>query len=129
LNFLWLWAPAILQMGLIFGASSLTEPGLPGGVSDKSGHFTGYLILSALLVRALAGGRIAGITWRAILLAVLGATLYGVTDEIHQRFVPGRSPDLADIVADAAGAVGGGVLCGILRVATRSRKVEPSRPT
>ena len=88
-----LWAPVILQMAIIFGVSSLSRPGSPGGLSNNAGHFIGYALLSALLVRALAGGRVAGITWRVTLLAVLAATLYGVSDELHQRFVPGRSPD------------------------------------
>jgi VanZ family protein len=116
-------------MAIIFGASSLAEPGLPGGVSDKSGHFFGYLLLSVVLVRALAKGRVAGITWQTIALAALGATLYGVSDEIHQRFVPGRSPDLADIVADGLGAAAGGALCGIVAVVWRSRKADPPQST
>ena len=37
-------------------------------------------------------------------LAVLLATLYGVTDEGHQWFVPGRTAEVADLVADAVGA-------------------------
>jgi VanZ family protein len=32
------------------------------------------------------------------------ATLYGVSDEIHQAFVPLRTPDVRDVIADATGA-------------------------
>jgi hypothetical protein len=100
-----LWGPVALQMALIFAASSIPELGaLPGGMSDKSGHGIGYGILGAVLVRALAGGRVNGVTWRRAGLAVLLATLYGVTDEFHQSFVPGRSPDRFDVLADCLGA-------------------------
>jgi VanZ family protein len=100
-----LWGPVALHMVLIFVASSISELGaLPGGMSDKSGHGIGYGILGAVLVRALAGGRVNGVTWRRAGLAVLLATLYGVTDEFHQSFVPGRSPDRFDVLADCLGA-------------------------
>ena len=33
-----------------------------------------------------------------------GATVYAVTDEIHQIFVPGRGPSVIDVTIDAVGA-------------------------
>ena len=119
MKFLSLWAPVLVQMAIIFGASSVSDPGLPGGMSDRSGHFIGYALLAVLVLRALAGGRLAGITWRAALLAILCATVYGVSDEIHQRFVPRRTPDVADVVADALGACAGAALGLALRAGTR----------
>jgi VanZ family protein len=38
-------------------------------------------------------------------LAVLLASLYGVSDEAHQAFVPGRSADAVDWLADTVGAL------------------------
>jgi VanZ family protein len=38
-------------------------------------------------------------------LAVIVVTVYGVLDEFHQYFVPGRTPDIYDVMADAAGAM------------------------
>lgn len=102
---LWLWGPVLVQMALIFIASSIPNlQQLPGNISDKAGHGIGYAILGALLLRALARGRRAGVTWRTMLLAILCATAYGVSDELHQRFVPGRSSDVYDVLADAEGA-------------------------
>jgi hypothetical protein len=101
----WLWGPVVLQMLLIFIASSIPNlGGLPGGMSDKSGHALGYGILGAVLLRALAGGRLDGITWRRAGAALLLAVLYGISDEFHQSFVPGRSPDRLDVLADTLGA-------------------------
>jgi VanZ family protein len=102
---LWLWGPVAVQAALIFRASSIPDlHGLPGGIPDWFGHGLGYAILGGLLLRALAGGRRAGVTLKAAALAVLLAALYGVSDEWHQSFVPGRSPDAADLGADAIGA-------------------------
>jgi VanZ family protein len=102
---LWLWGPVLVMMAIIFTASSIPNlQQLPGNISDKTGHGIGYGMLGALLLSALAGGRRAGVTWRTVLLAVACATAYGVSDEFHQRFVPGRSSDVYDVLADAEGA-------------------------
>jgi hypothetical protein len=101
----WLWGPVVLQMAIIFAASSIPNLGqLPGGISDKSGHSIGYALLAGLLLRAFARGRLRDVTWRRASAAIILATLYGVSDEFHQVFVPGRSPDRYDVLADCIGA-------------------------
>jgi VanZ family protein len=97
-----LWAPVVAYMALIFYLSSLHAAPLPQAVSDKFAHATGYVGLGLLVARAVAGGRRLG--WRQVLLAILITTAYGASDEYHQRFVAGRSADLADLYADATGA-------------------------
>jgi VanZ family protein len=100
-----LWLPVIIYMGALFFVSSLsTIPSPPGGITDKHEHFFFYGILAALTLRALAKGE-----WRRIRLATaLGAiaisSAYGVSDEFHQRFVPGRDYEILDMVADAMGS-------------------------
>jgi VanZ family protein len=115
----WLWAPVVLQLALIFAASSIPNlQQLPGGMSDKSGHSIGYALLALVLLRAFARGRLSGITWSGGLAAIVLATMYGVSDEWHQSFVPGRSPDSYDVVADCVGATTGvalGLLAGALQ--------------
>ena len=102
-------------MGLIFFFSSLPDPGgPPGGISDKTAHVLIYATLGASLVRALAGGRITAMTLTRILVAAALGTLYGVTDEIHQHFVPPRTPDILDVAADAVGAFMGAILMTLL---------------
>jgi VanZ family protein len=106
-------------MLIIFGASSIPNLGaLPGGISDKSGHSIGYGLLGGLFLRALARGRLRDVTWRRALVAIAVATAYGVSDEFHQLFVPGRSADRYDVLADCVGAtLGAGVgwLAGAVR--------------
>lgn len=105
-----LWAPVLAYMALIFVLSSRSvPPRLDRLVPDKIVHAGMYAGLSALLVRALAGGWRRPVS-RALALAAAGlATLYGVSDEIHQAFVPSRHADWLDLVADAAGAAGAAV--------------------
>ncbi|MER3438898.1 MAG: hypothetical protein C4346_15635 [Chloroflexota bacterium] len=97
------FGPAILWMAVIFGLSSRRS--LPtGGIDAVSilGHFTVYAMLAALLKWGL---RREGLPMRrALVLAFALATLYGVTDEVHQSFVPGRDPDPLDLIVDAIGA-------------------------
>ena len=108
------WGPAWGTMVLIFVLSSISGLGpIPGGVDDGVAHALQYAVLAALLLRGLAGARWRGVKVRAAALAVLLATLYGVTDEAHQWFVPGRTAEVTDLVADALGAaVAAGVICG-----------------
>ena len=102
---LWLWGPAVVQMALIFFASAVPDlQSIPGNVSDHTGHFLGYALLGALVLRAIAAGRWEGVTPRAAALAWMLCAAYGMTDEWHQLYVSGRTPALDDWMADALGA-------------------------
>lgn len=91
-------------MGAIFIASAHPNPPMPDNVSDVSLHSAAYFGLALLLVRALSGASWDGVTASTLVWALVIATLYGVTDEWHQSFVPGRTPDWNDVRADAIGA-------------------------
>jgi VanZ family protein len=73
-------------------------------ICRKLGHLTEYFIFGIFLYHCfLNSNRTA---WRAkvAVLAVLGASLYSLTDELHQVFVPGRGPSLIDCGIDTTGA-------------------------
>jgi VanZ family protein len=107
------WLPAVVWAGLIFAVSSLSKvPDAPSGLSDKHAHFAVYGVLGALIVWGLTAAGPRRTTWRAAALAVVLATLYGISDELHQSFVPGREASGADLAADAAGAA---VAAAVLR--------------
>jgi VanZ family protein len=91
-------------MVAIFYVSSLHEAPLPPGVSDKPAHAFGYLGLGFVIARALAGGLPPRITRRDFVLGLAIAVAYAASDEFHQRFVPGRFADLADLYADTMGS-------------------------
>jgi VanZ family protein len=116
----WLWGPVVLQVAIIFAASSIPNlKEIPGGISDKSGHSIGYAMLAGLILRALAGGRLQGVTWKRVLAAIGLSTLYGVSDEFHQLFVPGRSADPYDVLADCVGSTIGTTIGWLLSAARR----------
>ena len=96
-------AGAVGWMGVIFALSSLHGGSVPGRFGSL-GHFVVYTVLGALYLLALAHPSRGA---RAVLLAVLLASAYGVTDEFHQSFVPGRMPDPLDWLVDTAGATVG----------------------
>jgi VanZ family protein len=101
----WLWGPVVLQMAIIFAASSIPNLGpLPGGISDTSGHSIGYGLLAGLLLRALAVPLLRGLTWRRASSAIILSTVYGELDQFHQSFVPGRYADRQEKLADCTGA-------------------------
>jgi VanZ family protein len=121
----------IAYMVLIFIASSIPDvKTLPGGVSDKTVHFWVYGFLALLLFRALAHGQVVGLTISRAFLTVLFSMLYGVSDEFHQAFVPGRTPDIHDVMADTLGAAGVALLILLVTYRRRSRTLaaQASRP-
>jgi VanZ family protein len=104
-----LWTPVVLYMALIFGLSSLSNtPQLPGG-TDKDAHAILYFGLGVLIVRAVAGGWGRRVTMGMAVAAAIGCGLYGVSDEIHQHFVPPRQVEALDVVADTVGGSAAGI--------------------
>ena len=102
------WLPAVVWMIGIFVASAQPELPLQDRVPDYLSHSAAYLVLAVLWCRALASGGEASL--RTGLAAVLACTLYGVTDEWHQRYVPQRTAEVADVLKDVGGAVIGAAL-------------------
>jgi len=72
-------------------------------VLRKLGHFTEYFILGVLIARALRDER--GWQLHHALMAIALAASYAVTDELHQRFVPGRTAAASDVGIDTLGAI------------------------
>ena len=110
------WAASALWMVVIFGFSSLPGAAIPGGAGAWA-HFAVYAVLGALLFTSFTHET--ADPGRAVAFAVLAASFYGVTDEFHQAFVPGRVPDVADWGMDTIGALAGAVF---MRAARRQHK-------
>jgi hypothetical protein len=88
--------PAVLAATIVL-ASGHGQVAVPAVVHiDKGVHFLVFGLMATLVVRAPGVGR----GW----VAVAGVSLFGVLDELRQGFTPGRSMELADWLADTAGA-------------------------
>mgnify|MGYP001054298827 CR=1 FL=1 len=95
-------------MGLVFYLSDQPRPlglSLPGGW-DKILHSIEYAILGYLLARTLTffGTR------NVVLLSLIIGSLYGLGDEIHQHFVPGREASGVDLFFDSIGTFLGAII-------------------
>lgn len=91
---------ALGYAGLIFFLSSQSSFPVPQGIwtFDKVIHGVEYGVFAILIARTMR-------PWGpAPIVAVILAALYGVSDEFHQSFVPGRSSDAYDALADTVGA-------------------------
>ena len=116
------WIPVAIWMGFIFLLSSYAGATLertqerPFGIvpseivlvatSEIVVHPVEFGVLAILVYRLL--GSYSSIRWRYVLVgSLLFAIGYGLLDEFHQSFVPGRSSTLADVGLDALGALVG----------------------
>lgn len=101
------WLPVVFWSLLIFLFSShpvakTSDFYWQDFIVKKTAHLIEYGLLSLLIYRALVNEGVkkpeAGIS------AVILATLYGISDELHQSFIPGRQSTLRDMIIDAFGA-------------------------
>jgi VanZ family protein len=120
------WIPALGWAAIIFVLSSFPGSAYPATNlwnADKLVHIVLYGLLGGLCARGLLRGSGQGAA-AAFWLAALLSTLYGISDELHQAFVPGRNSDWHDVVADAIGSLVGAALVALL--ARRRRRGDVS---
>ena len=84
----------------------------------KTAHFTEYTVLGILLACSFRSFESA----RPVLWPALTGSLYAVSDEIHQLFIPGRSGQIRDVCIDTAG-----VILGVLIVSFISKSIQKRR--
>jgi len=101
--------PAILWALTIFVLSSIPGSSIPNisiFSQDKLLHAAVFFVLAALIYRSLtAQRRWPTVARQAPLWTLAVASFYGISDEIHQLFVTGRSSDYRDVIADVVGAL------------------------
>ena len=106
------WLFTISYMGLIFYLSSKSLP-LPPLVhgTDKIIHASVYFLLAVLLYFSFLKS---GLRKRLLMISAVFAVIYGISDELHQYYVPGRIASIGDAIADSLGALIGSFLAARL---------------
>jgi VanZ family protein len=101
-------APVLAYAALIFLLSSVSK--FPDVVPsffgfDKFAHFSEYYLFGCLICRWLLAERNRFATRHSLALTIVIGTCYGLSDEWHQSFIPGRHATLWDALYDALGVV------------------------
>ena len=121
-HFVLYWLPVMVWMGVIFLISSLPKATLRATRQELTnhpaltnhsaygewltpiGHTVEFAVLAVLLYRLLTS--YPGLGGRYVLGGAFVLTVsYGLTDELHQYFVPGRNVSVVDIALDGLGAL------------------------
>jgi len=102
------WAPAIGWAMVLFLLSSLSDSDLSTFTfsfpfDDKVMHLALYSVLGGTLQFGRLSSNSGLAHWTVIAIGII----YGVSDEWHQSFVPGRNPSAADLLADTIGVLMG----------------------
>jgi VanZ family protein len=98
------WVAVALWLALQVTLTSLPGKAIPIGLPhplDWVGHFGLYGGLGALVARAavMRGWPVRRLVWAGVLLSVWAAL-----DELHQLFIPDRSAEVGDWLADTVGS-------------------------
>jgi len=108
--FAYYWLPLVAYCVFIYVQSSYPSPErLPTfEFSDKVMHFGAFVVMGVLFYRAYHTLPFEKILQWIVPLSMISASLYGISDEIHQSFVPYRHGSIGDVIADVLGSV-----CGV----------------
>ena len=123
-NFLFYWFPVLIYCLLIYIQSSYPSPeSIPDVPNiDKLLHLAAYAILGALFFRAFRTQRFKENINLVIAFSILSSSLYGITDEFHQYYLPYRDADVMDILADILGSICGVYIYYLFAITLRLHK-------
>ncbi len=109
------WLPVVTYCAVIFIQSAYPAMAqfedVPFG--DKYLHISGYALLGMLFFRAFRSLHFQN-RQLVVLLSICASTAYGISDEIHQFFVPYRTADVMDVLADMIGSCAGVMVYSLL---------------
>lgn len=115
------WIPAFIIFAISFYLSSQSTiqkiPAFPH--ADKLVHFVCF---GGLAFWVAFGCNLSENKKIKILLPTIIVSIYGIIDEIHQSFTPGRSSTISDWIADTLGALFGSfVFYLVVKIITKNK--------
>ena len=126
---IWYLVPVLAYASFIFYLSSLSHPEehLPKVLfenflfeifdRDKLLHVIEYALLALFCYPAFRWSSGPRISQQTVLLVIVITSFYGITDEVHQGFVPFREASWLDWAADTTGAIIGAVSSRLIAIA------------
>lgn len=69
----------------------------------KNAHFFGYLLLGIFISLLLRVNGVRG--FKLFIYSLITCIVYAISDEVHQYFVPGRGPEIRDVIIDSLGSI------------------------
>jgi len=112
LESLGLWLPVFLFLGIIFYASTIPGKDITSFISWQAVayHFLVYLFLAFFLVMALRKTYPDKPAIKIVFFVIIFGVIYGIMDEFHQSFTPGRSVSAFDVFIDSLGTIIGSII-------------------
>lgn len=101
--FTWLTLVYAILILIVSSIPNLKTPQLGFENQDKLYHFIEYSIFSVLLFFTLLNSNKNFLRKNVLLISILIGASFGILDELHQKFIPGRTADILDFTADFVG--------------------------
>jgi VanZ family protein len=108
----------------LFPSASLQTLEFMHHIIRKCAHLTEYFILSLLILRGIRAGR-HGMRLAWAVLAIVIVAGYASLDEFHQRFVPGRTPAVTDVLIDTTGGAAAQAIVALFAMLVHVREIRP----
>jgi VanZ family protein len=121
--------PLIIYWLILFILTSLPgNEAISIGLNDKIEHFGAYGLLSVILYLNLFFQQKFNFLRKSpAIFTILIASFYGMLDELHQLFVPGRRADILDWLADFSGSVVAVIIISILLDKLKKAELEKNK--
>jgi CheY-like chemotaxis protein len=125
------WIPVFLWAAFIFCLSAIPAnyfPHIPIQNADKMVHFIEYSVFGWLLIRAFKHSRPGVGDVALVAISVILITVFAMSDEWHQSFVPGRVDDFSDVMVDAVSSGIGIFLYMTGKIRSKKRNSRKQNP-